>query len=102
MLLFDFLTFVPFLFSLFCPHCNSACFDILVILYWVLFIKDPRNDTVRKTFCSLIKFLGGKLSALPALSQFLSFSLTFSPFLTSQTPSEDDNLEDEWLEILPP
>ena len=50
-------------------------------------------------FCSLIKFLGGKLSAFPALSQF---SLIFSHSLGSQTPSEDDNSEDEWLEPLRP
>ena len=71
-------------------------------LYWGLAIKAPRQDTVETTFCSLIKFLGGKLSALPALSHFLSFSLTFSPFPTSETPSKDDNSEDERLEPLSP
>ena len=33
---------------------------------------------------------------------FLSFSLIFFSFLTSQTPSEDDFSEDEWLKPLPP
>ena len=46
---------------------------------------------------SLIKF-GGKLSALSPLSHFLSFSFHF---LTSQTPFEDENSEDEWLEPFP-
>ena len=100
LLTFDF--FCHFLFvSPICPHCNSACFDLLVILYWVLSIKDPRRDTVKDS-SPLIKFLGGKLSALLALSHYLSFSLTFSPFLTSQTPSEDDNSKDERLEPLSP
>ena len=31
-----------------------------------------------------------------------AFSLTFFPFLTSQTPFEDDNSEDERLETFPP
>ena len=31
-------------------------------------------------------------------SRSFPFSFTSSHFLTSQTPSEDDNLEDEWLE----
>ena len=46
---FDILTFFcHFLFvSPICLHCNSACFDLLVILYWVLSIKDPRHDTVK-------------------------------------------------------
>ena len=46
---FDFLTsFGHFLaFFPFCPHCNNACFDTLVILYQVLSIKDPWHDTVR-------------------------------------------------------
>ena len=34
---------------------------------------------------------------------FLSrFSFIFLHFLTSQTPSEDDNIEDEWLNSLLP
>ena len=49
------------------------------------------RDTVKNS-SSLIKFLGGKLSTLPALSLV---SLIFPHFLGSQTPSEDDNLEDE-------
>ena len=32
----------------------------------------------------------------------LASSFIFLHFLTGQTPSEDDNLEDEWLEPLPP
>ena len=64
--------------------------------------KSPKTRHCKKTFGSLIKFLGGKLIEVPALSHFLSFSLTFSPFLTSQTPYEDDNSKDKWLEPFPP
>ena len=51
-------------------------------------IKTPRQDIIEELFIS--KGFGGKLVVGPA----------FSHFLTSQTPSEDDNSEDEWLEPL--
>ena len=35
------------------------------------------------------------------VSSFLSSLSSFSPFLGCQTPSKDDNLEDEWLKPLP-
>ena len=54
-------------------------------------------------FRSLIIFLGENLSAVPAFSPVsLIFSHFLSLFLGCQTPSEDDNSEDEWLETLPP
>ena len=43
---------------------------------------------------SLLKFGGELVEQAPV---FFSFSLIFFSFLTSQTPSEDDNSEDEWL-----
>ena len=52
-LLFDFFLSPFGLFPIF-PQCNSTCFDILVILYWVLSIKDPRHDTVNGIFCWII------------------------------------------------
>ena len=61
-------------------------------------IKDPRHDTVKDS-SSIIKFLGRKLSAIPALSLV---SLIFSPFMGSQTPFEDNNSEDERLQPFPP
>ena len=97
---FDILTFFfHFLFvSPICLHCNSACFYLLVILYWVLSIKDPRRDTIKNLFLIINK---KKFGSQPfASSCFFSFSITFSPFLTSQTSFEDDNSEDEWLETL--
>ena len=77
---FYFLTFfVTFwISSYFASIVILIAFVILVILYWVLSIKDPRHDIVKgPPFCSLIKLVGGKLSALPALFYFPSFSLTF-------------------------
>ena len=41
--------------------------------------------------------IGGKLSAFPLFLLFSTLSLIFSPFLGCQTPSKDDNLEDERL-----
>ena len=97
---FDFLTsFGHFLvFFLFCPPVIAFAFGFFGILYEGLAIKAPRLDTVRSS--SLIKFLFG----WEAFSTSRSFpvSLIFSHFLGSQTPSEDGNSEDEWLETLPP
>ena len=41
--------------------------------------------------------IGGKLSAFPLFLLFSPLSLIFAPFLGCQTPSKDDNLEDEQL-----
>ena len=77
---FHFLIFLsPFGLFPICTHCNSTCFDILVILYWVLFIKDPRHDTVKGLFAgSLIKFRREPFSS----SHFFSFFFTFLHFLS--------------------
>ena len=74
---------------------NSYSFVILLGFGQYL---SPKLHYNQETFGSLIKFLGEKLSVVPALSHFISFSFHF---LTSQTPYEDDNLEDEWLETFP-
>ena len=67
-------------------------------LYYGLDIKSPLPDTVKKDlFGSSIKWLIKR-----SFSEFLSFFLTFSHFLSSQTPSEDDNSEDEWLILFSP
>ena len=103
---FYFLTpFVPLLvLFLFCPQCNSVCYVILVIFKGGLAIKAPKPSTVTSS-PSLIKFIFcGKLLALHPLflfSHFLLFSLIFSHFIGSKTPSKDDNLEYEWLETFP-
>ena len=51
-LLFDVLTpFCHFLvFFLFCPHCNSICYVILVICKGGLAIKAPKTSTVKNLF----------------------------------------------------
>ena len=80
LLLFYFLIFLsPFgLFQIF-HHCNSTCFDILVFLYWVFSIKDPRHDTIKGHFAgSLIKFRREPFNN----SRFFSFFFTFLHFLS--------------------
>ena len=100
---FDLLThFVHFWFFLNCPSCNSGQFNYFCNFAWLGQYISSYYTIIRRPLGSLIKFLGRKLSALPNLSHFLSFSLTFSYFITSQTPYEDDNSKDEWLETFPP
>ena len=97
---FDFLTSFVIFFG-FLPNlspCNSYCFGLFSILYWGLAIKATKQDIVKRLF-HLLQTFGGKLSAPPALSHFLSFSFHF---LTTQTTFEDDNSEDEQLETFPP
>ena len=86
---FDFFPFYP---------CNSQLLLFILVICIVLgqYISPSKHCNRGDPFCSLIKFMGGNLSAVLALSHFLSFSLT------SQTPFEDDNSEDEWLEPLSP
>ena len=71
-------------------------YSFVILLGFGQYIS-PKHHCKRETFWIINKVFGGKLSAPPSLFHFLSFSLTFSPFLTSQTPSEDDNSEDEQL-----
>ena len=44
----------------------------------------------------------GKASGRSLVFFSLAFSFIFLHFLIGQTPSKDDNLEDEWLELLSP
>ena len=100
---FDFLTLLS-LFG-FLPNlspCISLCFGYFGILYEGLALKARRQDIVRKSFIFFIKVLEGSFQHFPAFLIFSHFSLILCPFLTSQTPSEDDNLKDEWLEPFPP
>ena len=72
-------------------------YSFVILLGFGQYIS-PKLHCNRETFFgSLIKFLGAMLSTSPALFHFLSFSLTFSHFLTSQTGSEDDNSQEEKL-----
>ena len=88
-----FLVFFPF-----CPPVIAFAFGFF--WYFVLGVgyKSPRTKHC-KTSSLLIKLFWRQ--AFSSSCSF-SFSLIFSHFLGSQTPSEDDNLEDEWLETLPP
>ena len=70
--------------------------DIFVFLHVIEHYIIQTNLVQGRLFSSN-KILSGNF---PALSQLLSFSLLFSHFLGSQTPFEDDNSEDEWLETL--
>ena len=89
---------VIFIFARIVPYVIVANSYSFVILLGFGQYLSPKLHCKQETFGSLIKFLGGKLSAVPALSHFISF---YFHFLTSQTPFEDDNLEDEWLETFP-
>ena len=51
---------------------------------------------IEDKFCSVIKLVGSF-----QFSRSFSFSLIFSPFLGCQTPSKDDNLEDEQIKPFP-
>ena len=65
-------------------------FIILVICKGGLAIKAPYKHCNRSSFINESAYF-----------PFLSLSPIFSHFLGSQTPSEDDNSEDEWLDTLP-
>ena len=96
-LLFDAVTF---LLQFFVPSrfisCNSFWF-------W-FFCNFPYSEqyislsqALYKSITSCNKFLARKLSALPSRLLLLHFLSFFSHFLGNQTPSKDDNLEDERL-----
>ena len=78
-LLFDVLTpFCHFLvFFLFCPHCNSICYVILVIFKGGLAIKAPKTSIVEIS-SPLIKSWAGVFPTAFIFSNSLSFSFTFS------------------------
>ena len=77
-------------------------YSLVILLGFGQYISPKLHCNQEETFWIIKKvFFSAKLSDSPAFfifSYFLSFSLTFSHFLTSQTPFEDDNLEDERLE----
>ena len=56
----------------------------------------PKQHFVNGVFSFIIEIFG---KACRTSSRFL---FIFFSFLTSQTPSEDDFSEDEWLKPLPP
>ena len=64
--------------------------------HWVAYISRP-------SFCNPKKLLIFQYipAAFHFLSSFLSSLFSFSPFLGCQTPSKDDNLEDERLKPFP-
>ena len=95
----NFCLFVPLLISSHFVLEQLTTFVDFSNLYCFGAVYKPKQTCNRIPFCSLINFLGGKLSALPTLSPV---SLIFSHFLGSQTPSKEDNSEDEWLEPPPP
>ena len=86
-LLFVVLTpFCHFLvFFLFCPHCNSICYVILVICKGGLAIKAPKTSTVDISFLNKISFWREAFNS-PASFSSASFSLIFFYFLGYQTP----------------
>ena len=74
------------------------CFCHFGNLHCIKWYIMPKQHFVRiKLF---IIEVGGKL--VEQAPFFFSFFLILFSFLTSQTPSEDDNSEDEWLNPLPP
>ena len=103
-LLFDFLSYFGCLFDL--P-------PFLIVFGWLFLYflmgfgyESPKKRHYRghflftvKTFLLVLIKLGREAFSS---SRFLSLSLIFSYFFTIQTPSEDDNSEDEWLEPLSP
>ena len=82
-------------FSPFYPCCNHLSLDFMVFHLVCKAIYKPFLYTLRDDF-----FAVNKIRA--PFSRFFCFSLIFSPFLGCQTPSKDDNLEDERLKPLPP
>ena len=71
----NFCLFVPLLvFFLFCPHCNSVCYVILVISKGGLAIQAPKTSIVKRRYSPVIKFWAG-------FFPLLSFSPIFFPFL---------------------
>ena len=76
--------FVPFVISYFRHFCHFTHLGWLYKLHYK-FVTLTFNLSVRSSFCF----------------SFLSSFSTFSPFLCCQTPSKDDNLEDERLKPLP-
>ena len=95
--LFDFcLSLLCFLTKL--SLCNSFYFCQFGNLH-CLVVYNAQTTLCKDNFSFIIEFLGKLVEQ--ALVCF-SFSLIFFSFLTSQTPSEDDNSEDEWLNPLLP
>ena len=94
LLLFDFFLFLPIL-----TLVIAFDFGFFLNLAWlgVVYKLQPHCNQGQLL---LINKLGGNFSAFPLLFFFLYFPSIFSPFLTSQTPSKDDNSEDERLEPL--
>ena len=79
----------------------------LVIAFVLVFLvisytlsTDISLSLYKLNFTSLRQY--SEREAVSPLFHFLPFSLIFSPFLGCQTPSKDDNLEDERLKPLPP
>ena len=95
---FDFLTsfffvsphFVPVIVYCFCHFGNLHCFG------WYIM---PKQHFVKTVFVFLLNFWKACQTSSRLLFIFLSFSFHF---ITSKTPSEDDNSEDEWLNPLIP
>ena len=81
--------FIPVIVYCFCHFGNLHCFG------WYIM---PKQHFVKTVLVLLLNFW----ESCRTSSRLLSFSLIFSHFLTSQTPSEDDNSEDEWLNPLLP
>ena len=92
---FCFLT--PLVFFLFCPHCNSFCNVIFVILYRGFDYKIPKTRHCGDGLINKVFFLGEAFGSPVFGFTFSPLSLIFSPFLGCQTPSKDDNSEDEQL-----
>ena len=101
-MVFDVLTFLLHFF-LFLPNLSlviAFSFGFLVFCKRGLAIKAPDKHCKEKLSSSLIKFLGGNLSAVPAsfyFPLFLIFLSISSTFSAAKHPSEDDNSEDGWL-----
>ena len=70
---------------------------VWIVWYFTWFVRlyKPFVYTVKGRFFAVNKI---RTPVLP----FFSFSLIFSPFIGCQTPSKDDNLEDERIKPLPP
>ena len=80
--------------------CNSFDFGSFCNFAWLG--KYISSCTIIKENFMLSNKIGGKLSAFPLFLLFSPLSLIFSLFLGCQTPSKDDNLEDERIKPLLP